>query len=102
MLEFNYRQAGEKRSPRHLDDGISFIVRYAAPGAHQAACEKRCHTRATALNFCVILRNRGGQPIELLQLIWARPDPVVAGQDMEEAIALQRPRLQPEAAPPWR
>src|ERR1700754_4220345 len=102
MLEFNYRQAGEKRSPRHLDDGISFIVRYAAPGAHQAACEKRCHTRATALNFCVILRNLGGQPIEFLQLICGRPDAVLDGQDLEAAIDLQRTRLETEAVPPWR
>ena len=102
MLEFNYRQAGEKRPPRHLDDGISFVVRYAAPGARQAACDKRCHTKSTALNFCVILRNLGGRPIELLQLICGRPDAVLDGQDLEAAIDRQRTRLETEAIPPWR
>ncbi|HEX4507077.1 MAG TPA: hypothetical protein VH722_15210 [Alphaproteobacteria bacterium] len=102
MLEFNYRQAGEKRPPRHLDDGISFVVRYAAPGAHHEACEKPCQTKSAALNFCVILRNLGGRPTELLQFVCGRPDAVLDGGDLEAAIDRQRTRLETEANPPWR
>ena len=102
MLEFNYRQAGERRQSRHLDDGITFVVRYAAPGARQAACEKLCRTRSAALNFCVILRNLGGQPEELLQLICGQPDAVLDGQDLDAAIDRQRTRLETEVVPPWR
>jgi hypothetical protein len=102
MLEFNYRQAGEKRPPRHLDDGISFVVRYAAPGRQHAVCEKPCWTKSAALNFCVILRNLGGHPIELLQLVCGRPDAVLDGQDLEAAIDRQRLRLETEAIPAWR
>ena len=93
MLEFNYRPAGEKRPPRHLDDGISFVVRYGAPGAQHETCEKPCHTKSAALNFCVILRNLGGRPMELRQVICGRPDAVLDGQDLEAAIDRQRTRL---------
>ena len=102
MLEFNYRQAGEKRLPRHLDDGLSFLVRYAAPGGQHETCEKHCATRSAALNFCVLLRNIGGRPAELLQLVCGRPDAVLDGQDLEAAIDRQRTRLETEAIPPWR
>jgi hypothetical protein len=102
MLEFNYRRAGEKRPPRHLDDGITFVVLYAAPGARQDICEKCCRTRATALNFCVVLRNLGGRPIELMQLICGQSDAVLDGPDLEAAIDRQRAWLAREAVPPWR
>jgi len=102
MLEFNYRPAGEKRPPRHLDDGLSFLVRYVAPGAQHKPCEKPCRTRSAALNFCVILRNLGGEPMELLQLVCGRPDAVLDGQGLEIAIDRQRTRLETEAVPPWR
>jgi len=101
MLEFNYPQAGEKRL-RHLDDGISFVVRYAASGPQHEICEKPCATKSAALNFCVILRNLGGRPSELLQLVCGRPDAVLDGPDLEAAIDRQRARLETEAIPPWR
>jgi hypothetical protein len=104
MLEFNYRPCGVDRPPRHLDDGISFVVRYAPPGLVRSSveCEKHCPTKDTALNFCVVLRNLGGDPTELLQLIHGQPDAVLDGCDLEEAIERQRTRLETEAVPPWR
>jgi hypothetical protein len=104
MLEFNYRPCGVDRPPRHLDDGISFVVRYAPPGPVRSVveCEKHCPTKDTALNFCVILRNLGGDPTELLQLIHGQSDAVLDGCDLEEAIDRQRTRLETEAVPPWR
>jgi hypothetical protein len=106
MLEFNYRQHGEGRLLRLVDDGISFAVRYVALGDARAArtveCEKHFRTKSTALNFCVILRNLGGDPTEVLQLIRGQSDAVLDGRDLEEAIDLQRTRLETEAVPPWR
>jgi hypothetical protein len=104
MLEFNYRPCGENRPLRHMNDGISFVVRYAPPGVVQssAECEKHCLTKDTALNFCVVLRNLGGEPAELLQLIHGQPDAVLDGRDLEDAIDRQRTRLETEAVPPWR
>ena len=106
MLEFNYRQSGDSRSLRHADDGISFLVRYTAREfvqlGHTVECERHCLTKSAALNFCVILRNLGGNPTELLQLIHGQPDAVLDGPDLEEAIDRQRTRLETEAVPPWR
>ena len=106
MLEFNDRQASEPRPLRLVDDGISFVVRYAAPrtawSARLVECEKRFQAKNAALNFCVILRNLGGKPTELLRLIQGQADAVLDGQDLEEAIDCQRTRLNTEAIPPWR
>jgi hypothetical protein len=104
MLEFHFRQAGEKQPPRTLHGGLSFLVRYTAPGAVLAlpACERHCATESAALNFCVILRNLGGHPREVLQLIHGQPDAVLDGHDLEAAIDRQRIRLETEAVPPWR
>jgi hypothetical protein len=106
MLAFNYRQSDVARPLRRADDGISFVVRYAAPGrcpsVHADECEKHCPTKSAALNFCVILRNLGGSPIEVLQLIHGKSDAVLDGRDLEEAIDRQRIRLEAEAVPPWR
>ena len=106
MLEFNYRQHSECRLPRLMDDGIAFAVRYVAPrdtrSARAVECEKHFRTKSTALNFCVILRNLGGDPMEVLQLIRGQSDAVLDGSDLEEAIDLQRTRLETEAVPPWR
>ncbi len=106
MLEFNYRQSDAARSLKPADNGISFVVRYAAPGPSSSAqadeCEKHCPTKSAALNFCVILRNLGGSPIEVLQLIHGKSDAVLDGGDLEEAIDRQRIRLEAEAVPPWR
>ena len=102
MLEFNYRPCGTNLAPRHLDAGISFVVRYAAPGSGKVAGEKRCTNEITALNFCVVLRNLGGVPAEMLQLINGQLDAVLDGQDLEDAIDRQRVRLETEAIPPWR
>jgi hypothetical protein len=106
MLEFNYRRSGADLQPGRVDKGISFVVRYAAPRSAQLACiedcEKHCPTKSAALNFCVILRNLGGSPMELLQLIHGQPDAVLDGRDLEEAIDRQRTRPETEAIPPWR
>ena len=106
MLAFNYRQSDVSPQPSRTDNGISFVVRYAAPGrspsAHADECEKHCPTKSAALNFCVILRNLGGSPIEVLQLICGKSDAVLDGRDLEEAIDRQRIRLEAEAVPPWR
>jgi len=106
MLAFNYRQSDAGQLPRRADDGISFVVRYAAPGrspsAHANECEKHCPTKSAALNFCVILCNLGGNPIEVLQLIQGKSDAVLDGSDLMEAIDRQRTRLETEAVPPWR
>jgi len=64
--------------------------------------KKRFQATSAALNFCVILRNLGGKPTELLQLIQGQADAVLDGQDLEEAIGRQRTRLDTEAIPPWR
>lgn len=105
MLEFNHPQVVRERRPWHLDDGLSFLVRYAAPGVARTSgvpCEKHCATKSAALNFCVILRNLGGHPTELLQFVRGQPDAVLDGQDLEAAIDRQRIRLETEATPPWR
>jgi hypothetical protein len=106
MLAFNYRQSGVGPQLSRVDNGISFVVRYAAPGqspsAHADECEKHYATKSAALNFCVILRNLGGSPIEVLQLICGKSDAVLDGCDLEEAIDRQRTRLETEAVPPWR
>jgi hypothetical protein len=104
MLEFHFRQAGKKQSPRTLHTGLSFLLRYRAPGAALPlpACEKHFATEPAALNFCVILRNLGGYPTEMLQLIHGKPDAVLDGHDLEAAIDRQRIRLETEAIPPWR
>jgi len=104
MLEFHFRQAGQKQSPRTLRAGLSFLLRYSAPGAvlSSPACERHFATESAALNFCVILRNFGGHPAEVLQLIHGKPDAVLDGHDLEAAIDRQRIRLETEAVPPWR
>lgn len=106
MLEFNYSHVGEGLPSHHARDGLSFVVRYAAPGGlcspRSATCEKYCVSKGSALNFCVILRNLGGDPMELLQLIHGRPDAVLDGRDLEEAIDRQCTRLAADAVPPWR
>jgi hypothetical protein len=106
MLAFNYRQTAVALPLRRTGSGISFVVRYVAPGrsppAHGDECEKHCSTKSAALNFCVILRNLGGSPIEVLQLICGKSDAVLDGCDLEEAIDRQRIRLEAEAVPPWR
>lgn len=102
MLEFNYRQSNVGRLQRRPDDGISFVVRYAAPQGRMDECEKHCLTKSAALNFCVILRNLGGNPSELVQLIHGQCDAVLDGRDLEEAIDRQRIRLETEVVPAWR
>ncbi len=106
MLEFNDGQSGPRRSPGVANNGVSFVVRYVAPGCarspNRVACEKHYLTKSAALNFCVVLRNLGGSPNELLQLIHGETDAVLDGPGLEEAIDLQRNRLETQAIPPWR
>jgi len=106
MLEINFRNAGEGRPPHRIGDGLSFVVRYAAPGhpcaPRSVTCEKYCLSKSSALNFCIVLRNLGGDPMEVLQLIHGQSDAVLDGRDLEEAIDRQRVRLEADAVPPWR
>lgn len=103
MLQFHYRPAGEGRVPHHANAGMSFVVKYVPPGSASAVtCEKSCANEITALNFCVVLRNLGGVPAEMLQFIHGQLDAVLDGRDLEDAIDRQCARLETEAVPPWR
>jgi hypothetical protein len=84
---------------------MSFVIKYlrtAPPPTCLVRCEKHCETQAAALTFCVVLRNLGGEAIELVQLIRGREDAVLDGRDLDAAIDRQRVRIQEDAVPPWR
>ncbi|MDB5397602.1 MAG: hypothetical protein JWM91_5108 [Rhodospirillales bacterium] len=84
---------------------MSFVIRYlrsVPPHTCTIRCEKYCETQAAALTFCVVLRNRGGEAIELVQLIQGREDAVLDGRDLDAAIDRQRMRIEENAVPPWR
>jgi hypothetical protein len=82
--------AGRGNAVVHKEAGAGYAVRYADPGYAQLGRiverEKRCPTENTALRFCLLLRQLGGKPLELLQLIPGRTAAVLAGRELEEAV----------------
>jgi hypothetical protein len=84
---------------------MSFLVRYlrtkSLPPEEAALCEKQYPTQDQALTFCVILRNMGGEALELVQLIRDREDAVLDGQGLDAAILRQRTHIEQDANPPW-
>jgi hypothetical protein len=84
---------------------MSFVIKYRrlkTIPACDGQCEKYCPSQAAALTFCVVLRNLGGEAIELVQLIQGREDAVLDGRALDEAIDRQRTRIEQDANPPWR
>jgi hypothetical protein len=84
---------------------MSFLVRFlrqkVSPPVDATPSEKLYQTRESALTFCVILRNMGGEVIELVQCIGGREDAVLDGPGLEGAITRQRIHIEQDAQPPW-
>jgi hypothetical protein len=84
---------------------MSFVIKYLrmAPSPHGSVrCETSYETESEALTFCVVLRNMGGEAIELVQLIQGREDAVLDGRALDAAIDRQRARIEAKAVPLWR
>jgi hypothetical protein len=84
---------------------MSFVIKYTGCGAPCLSgkpAEKCCLTQDEALTFCVVLRNLGGEAIELVQFVGGQPDAVLDGPDLDAAIARQRNHIERDANPPWR
>lgn len=85
---------------------MSFVIKYlrtkAPPPSRPVPCERSCPTQHDALTFCVVLRNLGGEAIELVQYVHGREDAVLDGRDLAAAIDRQCTRIEEHAVPPWR
>jgi hypothetical protein len=82
--------AGRGAAPFRKDADAGYAVKYADPGyvrlGRVVVREKRCPTKSAALRFCVLLRQLGGSPIELLHMIPGQASDVLTGRALEEEI----------------